>query len=187
MIVVTDDARSEAQRLRKQGTNIVPAKLTEALLRSVTGIDGTILLDPHGMCHAIGVILDGAANDSCTPSRGSRFNSGIRYVQPEHPRRLAIIVSEDRSVDIVPILRPLLSRTLLENHLAALERSTLDNFHEHRSWFDDHRFYLNSEQCARVNAQLTRLDEIEKEVGYIYFKIPPFVVAPDMDESYLIE
>lgn len=68
MIVVAEDAASEAQRLHKQGTNLVPVQISEALLRSVSGIDGTILLDPKGLCHAIGVILDGDANEECTPS-----------------------------------------------------------------------------------------------------------------------
>lgn len=69
MIVVAEDAACEANRLCKQGTRIVPTKLTESLLRSVSGIDGTILLDPAGLCHAIGIILDGEATDECTPSR----------------------------------------------------------------------------------------------------------------------
>lgn len=40
MIVVAEDAACEANRLCKQGTRIVPTKLTESLLRSVSGIDG---------------------------------------------------------------------------------------------------------------------------------------------------
>lgn len=76
MIIVTADAPSEAQRLAQQGTNIEPLLMTADLLRLVSNIDGTVLLDPHGKCHAIGVILDGSATSDCTPSRGSRFNSG---------------------------------------------------------------------------------------------------------------
>ncbi|WP_413166106.1 hypothetical protein [Aeromonas salmonicida] len=44
MIVVAEDAASEARRLSKQGTCIEPTLLSEALLRSVSGIDGTIIL-----------------------------------------------------------------------------------------------------------------------------------------------
>src|SRR5690606_11807524 len=118
MIVVAEDAVSEAYRLSKQGTNIEPTRLTESLLRSVSGIDGTILLDPAGFCHAIGIILDGEATDQCTPSRGSRYNSGVRYVQASGPRRLAIVVSDDRTVDIIPRIRSLLSRSKVEQHVA---------------------------------------------------------------------
>ena len=80
MIVVAEDAAIEAKRLSKQGTSIVPTRITETLLQSISSIDGTILLDPYGICHAFGVILDGEVNEECTPSRGSRYNSGVRYV-----------------------------------------------------------------------------------------------------------
>lgn len=88
MIVVAKDAASEARRLSKQGTCIEPTLLSEELLRSVSGIDGTIILDPAGFCHAIGIILDGEATEQCTPSRGSRYNSGVRYVHKGSHRRL---------------------------------------------------------------------------------------------------
>ncbi|MBL1822865.1 hypothetical protein ELE64_33570, partial [Klebsiella pneumoniae] len=80
----------------------------------VSGIDGTILLDPAGLCHAIGIILDGEATDECTPSRGSRYNSGVRYVQTSGTRRLAIVVSDDRTVDIIPQIKRLCSRSKIE-------------------------------------------------------------------------
>jgi hypothetical protein len=185
MIVVAEDAGSEARRLSKQGTNIVPTRLTESLLRSVSGIDGTILLDPAGFCHAIGIILDGEATDQCTPSRGSRYNSGVRYVQTGNPRRLAIVVSDDRTVDIIPRIRRLVSRSRIEQHIAAMEVATLDNYHDSRNWLDDHRFYVNAEQCARINRTIDRLDALPKEVGLIYLGTERFEIHPEMDESYL--
>lgn len=187
MIVVAEDAASEAQRLHKQGTNLVPVQISEALLRSVSGIDGTILLDPKGLCHAIGVILDGDANEECTPSRGSRYNSGVRYAQASRHRRLAIVVSDDRTIDIIPRLRKLVSRSLLERHVAAFEAATLDNYHESRNWLDNHRFYISSDQCNRLNAAITRLDDLPKEVGLIYLGTNSFEAHPDMNESYFID
>lgn len=187
MIVVTEDAASEARRLSKQGTNISPVRLSEALLRSVSGIDGTILLDPRGFCHAIGVILDGGASDTCTPSRGSRYNSGVRYVQEGRYRRLAIVVSDDRTVDIIPPLRRLVSRGLLERHIATLEAATLDNYHDSRNWLDNHRFYVNAEQCERVNIAIGKLDALPREVGRIYLGTKTFEAHPEMDDSYLCD
>src|SRR3546814_15114041 len=70
MIVIAEDAESEALRLDAQGTNIQPAQLSVALLRQASAIDGSILMDPQGYCHEIGVILAGHANDQCTPYRG---------------------------------------------------------------------------------------------------------------------
>ncbi|STQ90003.1 hypothetical protein [Iodobacter fluviatilis] len=185
MIVVAEDAASEAHRLRKQGTSIVPTLLSESLLRSVSGIDGTILLDPSGLCHAIGIILDGEATDQCTPSRGSRYNSGVRYVQTDNHRRLAIVVSDDRTIDIIPRLRRLISRTRIEQHVTGLEAATLENYHDSRNWLDNHRFYVNAEQCARINRAIERLNALPREIGLIYFGTERFEVHPEMNESYL--
>lgn len=187
MIVVAEDAASEALRLSKQGTNIAPTRLTELLLRSVSSIDGTILLDPAGFCHAIGIILDGEATDQCTPSRGSRYNSGVRYVQASGSRRLAIVVSDDRTVDITPQIRRLASRSKIEQHVAMFEAATFDNYHDSRNWLDGHRFYVNAEQCDRINKTIDRLDALPKEVGLLYFGTERFEIDPEMDESYLTD
>lgn len=187
MIVVAEDASSEAYRLSKQGTSIEPTKLTKTLLQSVSGIDGTILLDPEGFCHAVGIILDGEATDECTPSRGSRYNSGVRYVQTNSARRLAIVVSDDRTIDILPPVRRLCSRSRIEQCVERLEGATLDNYHDPRNWLNDHRFYINTEQCARINAVLDRLDAAPKQVGLLYFGTERFEADSDMDESYLTD
>ncbi|MFM5704330.1 hypothetical protein ACET7L_00965 [Aeromonas veronii] len=187
MIVVAKDAASEARRLSKQGTCIEPTLLSEELLRSVSGIDGTIILDPAGFCHAIGIILDGEATEQCTPSRGSRYNSGVRYVHKGSHQRLAIVVSDDQTVDIIPMLRPLVSRSMIEQHVARLENATIENFHDPRNWLDKHRFYLNLDQCSRVNNSLERLDNLPKEFYRLYFSTEKFEVHPEMDESYLTD
>ncbi len=187
MIVVAEDAASEASRLSKQGTRIEPTLLSEALLRSVSGIDGTILLDPAGFCHAIGIILDGEATEQCTPSRGSRYNSGVRYVHKGSHRRLAIVVSDDRTVDIIPQLRGLVSRSMIELHVSRLENATLNNYHDSRNWLDKHRFYLSVQQCSKLNKAIDRLDNLPRDVGLIYFGTDRFEVHPEMNESYLID
>ncbi|MGF1827452.1 hypothetical protein [Vibrio splendidus] len=187
MIVVAEDAKNEAQRLSKQGTRIKPARLTEQLLKSVSCIDGTILLDPAGYCHAIGVILDGKATDQCTPSRGSRYNSGVRYVQSNSPRRLAIVVSDDKTVDIIPRFRKLVSRSKIEKYIATFEAATLDNYHDSRNWLDSHRFYINAEQCARINRTTDSINVLPKEVGLIHVRTEQFEVHPEMNESYLTD
>lgn len=185
MIIVTEDAAIEAERLSKQGTTIIPTRLSEALLRSIIRIDGTILLDPYGICYAFGVILDGEANDKCTPSRGSRYNSGVRYVGSEKRRGLAIVVSDDKTIDIIPAIRPLLSRSLLERYIAVFNASTIDNYHDSRNWLDEHRFYINAEQCEQLNSTIARLDNCPREVGRIYIGTDKFEVHTEFDESYL--
>lgn len=187
MIVVASDAEEEAKRLAQQGTGIHPTLMTEELLGRVSGIDGTIILDPQGFCHAIGVILDGFATPDCTPSRGSRYNSGLRYVNVENTRRLAIVVSDDHTVDIIPVLRPQIVRTEIDAKISALERATLDNYHQPRNWLDKHRFYLNDDQCRRVNSALDRIEALPRDVGEIVIITTRFEVDPDMDESYLLQ
>jgi hypothetical protein len=71
MIIYVTDAATEATRLSRQGMLVTPVLLNDELLASFSKIDGSILCDPDGVCHAIGVILDGAANENCVPLWGS--------------------------------------------------------------------------------------------------------------------
>ena len=185
MIVVAADAVTEVHRLAQQGTAIVPTLMTEDLLRRVSGIDGSVILDPHGICYAIGVILDGPATSDCAPSRGSRFNSALRYVNANDSRRFAMVVSDDHTIDIMPLLNPIISREEILKNIIALEVSGLGNYHKPRMWLDVHRFYLSEEQCTRVNLALDRIEKLPREVGEIVIHTSRFVPNPDMDDSYL--
>ena len=185
MVVIAEDAREEAARLSKQGTQIEPVPASNHLLEQACRIDGTVLVDVRGYCHAIGVILDGTAQPECTPSRGARYNSAVRYVADSSTARMAIVVSDDTTLDIVPLLRPRIEAAAIEHALAAYETATHDNYHLPRLFLDEHRFYLNPEQCERANAAIRRLDAMPKEVRVIYLGLDPFVPNPDMNESYL--
>ena len=189
MIVVAEDAKQEAGRLMNQGTNISPILLSETLLRSASCIDGSILIDPFGICYAIGVILDGDANSECAPSRGSRYNSAVRYVGGITNKRLAIVVSDDKTVDLIPPLRKLISRKLLGDHINAFETSTPDNFHAHRNWLDNHRFYINQEQCDRLNVAIKRIEDLQNASKSMSIRIQTSFFYPDpkMNKSYFIE
>ncbi|EQB0490344.1 hypothetical protein ACYAQ7_002537 [Vibrio alginolyticus] len=187
MIVVAEDAESEAKRLSKQGTRIQPTRLTEQLFQCASRIDGTILLDPYGYCHAIGIILDGEATEQCTPSRGSRYNSGIRYVQSSLSRRMAIVVSDDRTVDIIPRIRKLVSRSKIDKYISIFEGSTANNYHDSRNWLDSHRFYINAEQCVRINKVIDRIESLTKESCGIHIVTERFQVHPEMNDSYLTD
>ncbi|MDA9445653.1 MULTISPECIES: diadenylate cyclase [unclassified Bradyrhizobium] len=79
-IVFAADAAGEAKRLESQGTRIQPAAINKEFLERASSIDGAMIADPNGVCHAIGVILDGNATPKCTPARGGRYNSAVRYV-----------------------------------------------------------------------------------------------------------
>lgn len=187
MVVVAEDAEAEAARLEVQGTRIEPTKLSAELLQQASSIDGSILIDPLGYCHAIGVILDGLANDRCLPSRGSRFNSAVRYVGPHGARRLAIVVSEDRTVDIVPAIRPLQSRREIEGHVRALASASVHNYHLSMNWLYDRRLFLSAQQCLDINASLERINALPREVGELRFLRDAFEVDPEFDEAYVLD
>lgn len=187
MIVVAEDAAEEAARLAHQGTPVRPTLMTKDLLQQVSNIDGTIILDPSGNCHAIGVILDGPANEKCTPSRGARFNSGIRYVEASETPRLAIVVSDDRTVDIIPLLRPRISRATLNAAIDALEKARLVDYHQHRNWLEEHRFYLNGRECERVNAALDHIESLAHESGQLYIITKRFTPNSEMNDSYFYD
>jgi hypothetical protein len=184
MLVVAEDAATEAQRLQGQGTRVQPTRLTPDLYGRVSGIDGTIIVDPHCVCHAIGVILDGPARPECTPSRGSRYNSGIRYVGASRVPRLAVVVSDDRTVDAIPILRPRIRRNEVESAIVELEGSTRDNYHRSINWLDRHRFYLGKAECDRVNAALGRIRSEPMDVGEMMIQWNEFTPNPGLDDSY---
>ena len=184
MLIVAKDAELEAARLQGQGTRIDPTKLTPDLYRQISGIDGAAIIDPHGVCHAIGVILDGQARPECTPSRGSRYNSGIRYVNATEITRLAVVVSDDRTVDVIPVLRPRIKRLAIDEALAELEAATWDNYHTVINWLDDHRFYLNQVQCDRINAALKRIYSEPREGREIKIILDKFSPDPSLNDSY---
>jgi hypothetical protein len=186
MLVVAEDAELEAARLSDQGTAIRPVPMTGSLLERVSGIDGSILLDPSGTCHAIGVILDGEASDDCSPARGSRFNSALRYVHAPDKGRMAMVFSDDRTVDIVPLLNPQIKKSEIEKHIVGLEGATNDTYHAFQNWLDKHRFYLNERQCDRINKALERLEHLPQRVGELRWIVSPFEPNCQLDDSYLL-
>ncbi|MHB8879964.1 MAG: DNA integrity scanning protein DisA nucleotide-binding domain protein [Thermodesulfovibrionales bacterium] len=186
MIVVSQEADKEANRLKKQALQIEPVELTPELVRRLSSIDGAILIDPSGICHAIGVILDGMATDAGDPARGARYNSAVRYISHTRSPSICIVVSEDGHVDIMPKLCRQISSAEIEKRISLLRTQNIDNYHKTINWFNNHRFYLTADQCDIVNNELSRIRAIPLEVGEIRLDIPPFSPNPMMDKSYYL-
>ena len=102
ILVVTAGAAAEAKRLTRQCFRVVPRLMTPSVLRLVTSIDGAVLIEPSGLCHAIGAILDGIATEKGDSSRGARYNGALRYVHSSQYPVLAVVVSEDGWIDLLP-------------------------------------------------------------------------------------
>jgi hypothetical protein len=104
MLVISQRAADEAQRLASQAILIEPAALDASLVSKVTGIDGSVLVDPTGHCHAIGVILDGTATSQGDRSRGARYNSAVKYLASTDAATVILLVSEDGMINLLPKL-----------------------------------------------------------------------------------
>lgn len=199
LLVISTGAAAEAARLSGQSTPLDPVALTPDFVHAVSAIDGAILVDPQGTCHAVGVILDGIATAGGDPGRGARFNSAYRYVATASAQfshhTLAVVVSEDGMVDVLPKLRPLLSRSTLESHLERLRGhraqplESLTLFNRTLGWLRKNAFYLDPDQCAEVTETEAEIRQAwrNNEPGALWIEPDPFESHPDFNSSYLVD
>jgi len=191
MLLISSDAKNEANRLSAQATLVEPVILTPDLLPNLTPIDGAVLLDQHGCCYAIGVILDGLATNSGDATRGARFNSALRYVKSTTHPCLAVVVSEDGGVDLLPNLRPPVRRETIENYLSSLIEITSGNIINRRQYFEalenvsSLSFYLSSDDCCRANEAVSRAEVLLERDDPIAVRIvrSPFEPNPEMNPN----
>jgi hypothetical protein len=100
-VLITEQAAAEARRMESQCTRIDPVALTPLMISRLTGIDGTVVIDTMGVCHAIGAILDGPVSLRGDRRRGGRYNSALMYVDHSEFPCLIVVVSQDGMVDLV--------------------------------------------------------------------------------------
>jgi DNA integrity scanning protein DisA with diadenylate cyclase activity len=194
LILISQEARDEAARLENQSTLIEPVRVDTKFIKSITSIDGAILLDTSGICHAIGVILDGIATSHGTPARGARYNSAVRYVDKNYGKCVAIIISEDGMVDMYPQLKPQIRKSDIVKHLEQLrayvcrQKVDYDRCSSIMNWFRDHAFYLSSEECEEVNRLKKDLDSRDA-LGLFRIRLVYPDLEPDaeMNETYFLE
>jgi len=101
LLVISERAAEEAQRLGQQAAPITPTRLDEPGILALSAVDGAVLADPSAVVHAFSVILDGQASTKGNPARGARYNSALRYVDASEAPCIAVVVSEDGTVDFV--------------------------------------------------------------------------------------
>ncbi len=102
-------AKSETVQLVNQSIKIKEKVLInedclEDLIYKITNIDGAIYIDINSCLCAIGVILDGTVDDKHgDSSRGSRYNSAIKYSLKKNltDKCIIVVISEDGMVDII--------------------------------------------------------------------------------------
>lgn len=106
MIVFSKVADSEARRLHKCCVPVKKIDLSikdnQEIIKFVTSIDGAVLCDEIGNCHAIGVILDGNTSAQHEDiSRGARYNSAHRYYSAHENECVIVIISEDKDITVI--------------------------------------------------------------------------------------
>lgn len=194
MVVVSSGADEEAKRLGNQATVVEPVELTTQIMQVITAIDGAVLIDLSSTCYAIGVILDGLASKKGTPARGARYNSAIRYVETSQYPCMAIVVSEDGSIDLVPDLMPQIPRSSIMEAIEQLrklkeeENFDLKTFNKTMSLLSDHKFYLLPEMCNEINSlrrevEATRDRVAPMAIRHVYFDFTP---NGEMNETYFL-
>jgi hypothetical protein len=187
LVVISEHAETEAKRLEGEGFAIAPTELDPSLVSKLTLIDGAVIYSPDARCHAIGVILDGTASTRGNKARGARFNSAARYVSTQKAPCLAIVVSEDGGVTVLPELKPQIGRSAIEDQLRDLESLVATGTGDAKrrellvQWFEHHQYYLSGEQCDRANAAIAKSDQlhlIEEPSGWHAVRWP---LKPDPD------
>ncbi len=190
MLIISSDAVGEAERLSPQSWSIEPARLTSQLLSQLTDMDGAMLVDPKGQCHAIGVILDGTAHGRGDPARGSRFNNAIRYLDSERPSAIVVVYSSDGVINILPQLHPRIEKQIVvdavDRYLMVASEDSLNAKECNEAWdaVKSIRFYLSSGQCKALNRARVRVDEWEarnRKLRMIKTDLQP---DSDMNDSY---
>lgn len=156
-------------------------------------IDGATLVDVDGRCHAVGVILDGEATGAGDPARGSRFNSSLRYQAASRHAAVAVVVSDDGYVDLVPDLKPMVKRSEVEATVAAFHDASAADPVEGEAFARTHdavkaiSFYLDEAQCQEVNDLYGDEQNRRLEGGGIAIRELPLRPDPQMNDSYFME
>lgn len=194
MLVISDDAPREAQRLASQALIVKPVKLSAHMMVPLSAIDGAILMDRQGVCYGLGVILDGQATKQGDSSRGARYNSAIKYFQNKSVGGLMIIIiSEDGMVNLIPNLMPQVSHAVITRNIEKLQELTFEvapdekSFNKVMSDLFDLKFYLTATECKAINQSSRRVAKKIKGSLFINFFKEALKPNKDMNESYYLD
>lgn len=92
------EARNFAGQLLEGPLNLRDTTMQE-MVRSMSQVDGALLIDSNGFLHGFACILDGQSLQTEDRSRGARFNSALRFAEA-NPRAVLLVVSEDGHVSV---------------------------------------------------------------------------------------
>ena len=192
-IVVSRDPEAETDRLSGEAMPIEPDYLEPQEIVRLGSVDGAVIIGPDGRCHAFGVILDGVADQTGDRARGSRFNSAVRYQNAGTARSMIIVISDDGTINLLPQLMPRVYRSEVAAAVDAFceycQFSHTDGAEFERLYegVKGLEFYLNEDQCSRVNNEHEQEMERRLEAGGIRIIRRNLEPSPRMDDSYFWE
>ncbi len=194
LIIISQNAREESERLKNQCIPLVPCKLDDDKVVMLSNIDGAIISDTNGVAYAHGVILDGKVGKKGDSSRGSRFNSALTYIESQgiaNPT-MAVVVSEDGMVDILPSLRPQIRHSdikqvieILKN-LNSKESFDIKSYNNAMDWLYSNRFYLTQEECAVINDIKKNIEDLIRKSESMWIVREDLAPSEDMNSSYYL-
>jgi hypothetical protein len=195
MLVISADASAEVDRLQHQALAISPTSLSVGLARQFTDIDGALLVDPAGRCHAAGLLLDGIATDHGDRSRGARYNSAVRYLSmPSRGPTVILLVSEDKMINLLPDTPPRIRRYQITQSLDALRKAAATEPLDAEAFYNAYRkveanaFYLTPGQVAEVNTLMENHWQRRTGAGDSVRVIEkPLRPNPEMDDSFFLD
>ena len=190
-IVISADPAKEVERLSGEAIPIKSEYLQKEDVARLGRVDGAIVLGPDGRCHAFGVILDGLATSSGDRARGARFNSSVRYQKTTKAGTMIIVISDDGTVDLIPSLRPRIRRQDVEDAVQAFcdysgEGNDREEWARRSKIVEDFSFYLNEEQCTRVNEAYEKEMDSRFEREGLALMRDPLQPSPEMNDSYFL-
>ena len=140
-------------------------------VKGIIKIDGATLINTDGICYAIGVILDGmAVQDKGYPSRGSRYNSSIRYYysQQSKCKLMVVIISDDGDVNIMPELPPQISKKIIQDIIGTVKQKVeivqkggiidTGDFNKLVSLVQELSMYFTKDECDLLNTSFAQLE-----------------------------
>ncbi|WP_269772979.1 DNA integrity scanning protein DisA nucleotide-binding domain protein [Bacillus safensis] len=188
MVVVSNKATEEAERLSSQCLKIAPTYIDSEIIELVTSIDGALLIKPNGQCVALGVILDGVATNKGDSSRGARYNSALRYLETQTNECLIIVISEDGYINLIPNLAPRIPREWIDvliknlNIINESEEIEVKLFNQTMSNIHKLKFYLLAEDCNKINELRRNIED--RMVDNIKIVYQDFKKNIAMNETY---
>ena len=192
-LVVSADPVSEIKRLSQEALPIKPEYLDHKDVARLGRVDGAIVLGPDGRCYAFGVILDGLATSSGDRARGSRFNSSVRYQKTTEIGTMVIVISDDGTVDLIPSLRHRVQRQEVEEAVrdfcvySGIEGNDGEEWSRRNNRVEGLSFYLNEEQCDRVNQAYENEMDSRLESGRLKVTRKRLQSDPAMNCSYFLD